>query len=563
MDESWLRDRSLNGLINDALDGKLAMPEFQRGFVWRPQNVKMLVSSVAQDWPIGSFLLWSPGPSELAVRGFNKLPQPSQESVVQLVLDGQQRLTGLVHALTDGYADHVYFVRELPVLLSDQLDPNKVPDLDENLDYLRKTVFEKRYGTLEARATKGVARLSEIANDSDFTRWLDMYLPTAEGSLERHELMDARQSLFPGLLRNQYKIPCVSLPRDLDLSAVARIFETTNKTGVKLSVVDLMVAKLYPSGFNLRKRWESFEQDEDATVKPFAGDIDAEDILRVLAYMSSQGLTRERILKLDGAFVLENWDRACVALVSALEFLRESCGVIDKSMLPAQMMLLPIAVALDRSMSHKLNRKRERELRALLSRWFWWNAIRDRYRRSTNTRARQDTEALLKWINDPNEEPQFIKEARTAVSSKEAQIGEQEQLKSRLVDTKTGEAMLEATVLSLIIHQGGRDWEDGAKPLSNRPGEIESHHIFPQGASETADWGSVDSIANLTPQSQTSNKLLSNKMPGTLDLKTGLLQHHLVAPDTLIAKDHGDFMKFLNKRADMISTALFEELDLA
>lgn len=562
MDESWLRDRSLNGLIEDALDGKLAMPEFQRDFVWRPQSVKMLISSVAQDWPIGSFLLWSPGPSELAVRGFDKLPQPSEETVVQLVLDGQQRLTGLVHALTDDYAGHVYFVRELHVLLSEQLDPNKIPDLDENLDYLRKPIFEKQYGTLEARATKGIARLSEIASDSGFTRWLDMYLPTATGSPERHELMEARQSLFPGLLRNQYKIPCVSLGTDLDLSAVARIFETTNKTGVKLSIVDLMIAKLYPSGFNLRMRWESFEQAEVATVKPFAGDIDAEDILRILAYINSQGLTRERILRLDGAFVLKNWERACVALVNALEFLRESCGVIDKSMLPAQMMILPIAIALDRSVSNKLSRKRERELRSLLSQWFWWNAVRDRYRRSTNTPARQDAEALVKWIDDPREEPQFAKDARDAMGSDETRAIEQEQLRSRLIDTKTGESMLEATVLSLIIHQGGRDWEDGAKPLSNRPGEIEAHHIFPQGAPETADWNNVDSIANLTPQSQTSNILLSNKMPGTLDLKPGLLQHHLVTPDILTAKEQGEFILFLNARADMISAALFEELDL-
>ena len=563
MDESWLRDRSLNGLIEDALDGKLAMPEFQRDFVWGPQSVKMLISSVAQDWPIGSFLLWSPSSSELAVRGFDKLPQPSQESVVQLVLDGQQRLTGLVHSLTDDYADHLYFVRELHVLLSDQLDPNKVPDLDENLDYLRKPMFEKRYGTLEARATKGVARLSEIASDSGFTRWLDMYLPAAEGSLERHELMEARQSLFPGLLRNQYKIPCVSLGADLDLSAVARIFETTNKTGVKLSIVDLMIAKLYPSGFNLRSRWESFEQAETATVKPFAGEIDAEDILRVLAYINSQGLTRERILRLDGAFVLKNWERACIALVNALEFLRGSCGVIDKSMLPAKMMLLPIAVALDRSISNKLSRKRERDLKSLLSQWFWWNAVRDRYRRSTNTPARQDAEALVKWIDDPSEEPQFAKDARDAMGSDETRAVEQEQLRSRLIDTRTGESMLEATVLSLIIHRGGRDWEDGAKPLSNRPGEIEAHHIFPQGAPETTDWDNVDSIANLTPQSQTSNKLLSNKMPGTLNLKLGLLQHHLATLDSLTAKDYSEFMLFLNGRADMISAALFEELDLA
>ena len=44
--------------------------------------------------------------------------------------------------------------------------------------------------------------------------------------------------------------------KGIELEALARIFETINRTGMKLDAFDLMVSVLYPKGFHLRDRWD-------------------------------------------------------------------------------------------------------------------------------------------------------------------------------------------------------------------------------------------------------------------------------------------------------------------
>lgn len=76
-------------LVDQAVDGRLDIPEFQRDFVWRPDQVRMLVDSLYRDYPIGQILTWT-NPSYTAPRG----PSGSSPSRVWLV-DGQQRTTAL------------------------------------------------------------------------------------------------------------------------------------------------------------------------------------------------------------------------------------------------------------------------------------------------------------------------------------------------------------------------------------------------------------------------------------------------------------------------------------
>ena len=49
-----------------------------------------------------------------------------------------------------------------------------------------------------------------------------------------------------------YRFPVVELPSDTSLEAVCQIFETLNKTGMKLTVFDLLTAKFWPQGIKLR-----------------------------------------------------------------------------------------------------------------------------------------------------------------------------------------------------------------------------------------------------------------------------------------------------------------------
>ena len=80
------------GVILDQIDlGSVALPEFQRGYVWNRDQVRGLMQSLYHGYPVGSLLVWVTQTHEANTRG-DREPRPG---VVNLLLDGQQRITSL------------------------------------------------------------------------------------------------------------------------------------------------------------------------------------------------------------------------------------------------------------------------------------------------------------------------------------------------------------------------------------------------------------------------------------------------------------------------------------
>jgi uncharacterized protein with ParB-like and HNH nuclease domain len=75
-------------IVDNAVGKKLDIPEFQREFVWDPEQAKFLVESLYRDYPVGSFLLWD---SSSYVE-----PKIAEGAQISLwIVDGQQRTTAL------------------------------------------------------------------------------------------------------------------------------------------------------------------------------------------------------------------------------------------------------------------------------------------------------------------------------------------------------------------------------------------------------------------------------------------------------------------------------------
>ena len=78
--------------ILDQIDlGSIALPEFQRGYVWSRAQVKDLMDSLYRRHPVGSLLVWETQTEQADARGDGKLAS----GTVKLLLDGQQRITSL------------------------------------------------------------------------------------------------------------------------------------------------------------------------------------------------------------------------------------------------------------------------------------------------------------------------------------------------------------------------------------------------------------------------------------------------------------------------------------
>lgn len=78
--------------ILDLIDGgTIALPEFQRGYVWNRDQVRGLMLSLYRRYPIGGLLVWSTQAGAAKARGEGT----GATGAVKLLLDGQQRITTL------------------------------------------------------------------------------------------------------------------------------------------------------------------------------------------------------------------------------------------------------------------------------------------------------------------------------------------------------------------------------------------------------------------------------------------------------------------------------------
>ena len=81
----------ISAILSNIEFEQLALPEFQRGYVWGREQVRGLFSSLYRRYPVGGLLVWSTSPERTAIRG----DSPASGPAVKLLLDGQQRATSL------------------------------------------------------------------------------------------------------------------------------------------------------------------------------------------------------------------------------------------------------------------------------------------------------------------------------------------------------------------------------------------------------------------------------------------------------------------------------------
>lgn len=77
--------------------GNMAMPKFQRGYVWNRDQVRGLFDSLYRRYPVGGLLVWANEAKTAAHCG----DVPVAVEIVKLLLDGQQRITSL-HGVVRG-----------------------------------------------------------------------------------------------------------------------------------------------------------------------------------------------------------------------------------------------------------------------------------------------------------------------------------------------------------------------------------------------------------------------------------------------------------------------------
>lgn len=478
--------KQLTFLLDKIEYGELALPDFQRSFVWDPEATRMLVTSIVSSFPAGNLLLMQGGSAIFAPRNFEEAP-PLPATSTFMVLDGQQRLTSLYQAFA-GKGTHRFFLN-----VQELLDGY---ELDEAVEVypLRRA---KRWQKLSTQATDLMLPLSRARS---FAHWREEILEYLEESGAedvkklRLRLIEVENDYIKPV--EQYQFPVTTLSSRTPVEAVCTIFETLNKTGVKLSVFELLTARAFAHEVQLREKW-----DESLKKYPILAEfaVDPYYVLQAIAVHVARSAKRSAVLQLDVSSIVENWDSTVAGMASALRMLRDECGVLIRRLLPYNTMMVTLGVVWRQVTDAK--GPQEGVLRGKMRRWFWCSVFSQAYENAPNTRAETDAISLREWLAG-GPEPEVVSEFAFDPQVWREVTGRQR-------------ALYRAT-LALNVSAGPLDFHKGnpLTPAIVLGEEADDHHVFPRKyLADTGKGEAVDSVLNHTLIDKITNIRISGKAP--------------------------------------------------
>lgn len=544
--------RELKELLGQIHSGESALPDFQRNFVWEPGATQELIVSIANNYPAGSLLRIRNTRDLFARREFQGAPPLDGRKVTFLVLDGQQRLTSLYQAFF-GVGEHRFFLR-----LRDLMDG---ADFEEAIFHLRENA--KRTKLLEdvkVQASELIAPLSVLKSGfGGYSRWVKGIIRNldldngARVNLE-DKISDVEEKWIQVI--DDYRFPVVTLSDETEADAVCTIFETLNRTGIKLSPFELLTARFWPRNVNLRQLWK------DALTRcPIIEDFDVDPyyVLQAISLVArtTPSCKRSDVLNLQPSSIEGHWNDAIDALNQCLQILTEDCGAIIPKWVPYYTILITFTAVLTK---RPLPSGPDAAVaRTKLTRWYWCSVFGQTYENASNSQSAKDVGELVAWL-DGGEEPetisQFVFDPKI------------------LRDTTARQRALYKGCICLVLQNGARDFHSN-QPISANlivENHIDDHHIFPDShlkkTRPEVEARLRDCVLNRTLIDRTTNQVITDRAPsdyvkemrdamGETDFGT-LLASHFIPHDPSSPVWQNDFEVFLDRR----QSSLWEEIKL-
>ena len=466
--------------ILDHIDnGHMALPEFQRGYVWNRDQVRGLMDSLYRRHPVGSLLVWATESEGAPHRGDGQLAP----GVVKLLLDGQQRMTslyGIARGRPPKFFDgkvstftglHFHLEKQefafySPVFMKD--DPLWV-----DVSALMKEGMDG----LGARITQLNSKPELVARVGDFVARLSRVLGILEIELHIEEVTGA----------------------DKTIDVVVEIFNRVNSGGTKLSKGDLALAKICSDWPGARdhmkgalKRWEAAE---------YQFDLDW-----LLRNVNTVAMGEAKFVHLHNASperIKDGLTRAVGSVDTLLNLIAGRLG-LDHDRVFFGRYALPV-------MAHYLDRRGGRIADAVerdkLLFWYLHAAMWGRFSGSTESYIDRDLKVLEELDGGLD---RLIDETRLWHGSLRVSPG-------HFGGWSRGARFYPMLYMLTRVGQA-QDWGTGL-PLKNdmlgKMSKLEMHHIFPKSLLYKKNYRrpQVNAVANFAFQTKIANLHISNRLP--------------------------------------------------
>ena len=250
MEKYSINNEKVNILLGWVQSGIVAIPEIQRPFVWKKSQVRDLIDSLYNGYPVGYIITWQ-NPSV-------RLKDGTSSHGKQILIDGQQRITALRAA-----------IKGLPVI-NDKYKEEKIA-----ISFNPYTEEFKVQDSSTRRGSEWIADISEVMGE-DFSsrRFIAEYDDKNNIEIDgekKKRFNDADLDLIDRNLTNlrqirNKEIGNIVLSSELPIDIVNDIFIRINQKGTKLSSADFVMSKIAvyerdkgdEYGMNLRKFLDYF-----------------------------------------------------------------------------------------------------------------------------------------------------------------------------------------------------------------------------------------------------------------------------------------------------------------
>lgn len=536
--------RKLNELLTLIHSNDMALPDFQRSFVWDASATQELIISIASNYPAGSILRVKNSKTLFAMREFESAPKLNGRKPIYLILDGQQRLTSLYQAFY-GTGEHKFFLN-LKYLMEEK-------DFEESIFHMRAAKADKKYNSIEKQTENFVLPLDNIYGDTKgYFGWMDEFIERKDLSKEdASNLRNKLRAVYKNWIEpiEHYEFPVVTLSERTSGDAVCTIFETLNRTGVKLSVFELLTARFWPEGVNLRSLYDDAKKQysliEDFQIDPYY-------ILQSISLLNTEKAPsckrKDLLSELNSNQINLYWENVTNSFNSILKILSEDCGVLIAQWLPYNTILIPMAAVWAKQKDAKgmnvgINRKK-------LTQWFWCSVFSQSYENAPNSQAAKDFTELNRWIAG-GDAPETIREFHFDID--------------QLRNTGPRQRAVYRGIICLILRNKPIDFYENktitAELLYEK--KIDDHHIFPDAylASQNVPKNQRDSIINRTLIDRKTNQSIGKRPPSKYlkdieneigkDILNKVIKTHLIAADAdMLSKE--SFEEFIEQRLEIL-----------
>ncbi|MXZ99096.1 MAG: DUF262 domain-containing protein [Acidimicrobiaceae bacterium] len=296
---------TISELLFKAENGQLAMPDFQRGWVWKRRNVTEFLDSLYHEFPVGSIIVWPTNGAD--------------GRLLDCVIDGKQRLSTL-YAVIRGSK------------------PPWLKDHDESAWNLLFNLEEERFD-VATRARLEDQRWVSVTKACGGTQWWFEQLNDMHWQSTEQAKYSQRISRLSGLPSKEIFVS--RLPEKMAVADALRVFQIVNRAGTKVREGDLILGQL-------SLKWPEAREILEKRLGQWRAngfDVPVEWLLHSMAADLDNRMEYDALVEAEGGAVEECCTRIVHATEELQNLLRDQLGFDPSQITKFNMGLIPIVAS--------------------------------------------------------------------------------------------------------------------------------------------------------------------------------------------------------------------------